>query len=101
MALSVDGVRWSRITPLLSCQAVGERALSHPAAPAAVRRGGEVWFYLHESVPGASVDAFLPKELYAAWSGYEAKGRVARYTLPVSAMQRWTRRMRRSLGTPQ
>ena len=97
LALSLDGVRWSRVTPLLSCDAVGERALAHPAAPALVRRGTALWVYIHESVPGASVDAFLPKELYTAWVQQEDKGRVARYTLPVSALERWTRRMRKSL----
>lgn len=97
LSLSLDGVRWSRVTPLLRCEAVGERALAHPAAPAMVRRGGEVWVYIQESVPGASVDAFLPKELYYAWADLEAKGRLARYTLPVTTLERWTRRARRSL----
>ena len=97
LSLSLDGVRWSRVTPLLGCAAVGERALAHPAAPAMLRRGNEVWIYIHESVPGASVDAFLPKELYHAWANLEEKGRVARYRLPLSTLEKWTKRMRRSL----
>ena len=97
LSLSLDGVRWSRVTPLLGCAAVGERALAHPAAPAMVRRGEDVWVYIHESVPGASVDAFLPKELYHTWAALEEPGRVARYRLPASALARWTRRMRKSL----
>ena len=62
-----------------------------------MRRGDEVWVYIHESVPGAAVDAFLPKELYFAWAGLQPKGRLARYVLPVSVLERWTRRARRSL----
>ena len=97
LSLSLDGRRWSRPTPLLRCDAVGERALAHPAAPAIVRRGGALWLYVHESVPGASVDAFLPKEQYYAWADLEAHGRLARYALPVSVLERWTRRAKRSL----
>ncbi len=98
MALSRDGVRWSRVTPLMACEAVGERTLAHPAAPAMIRRGGTVWVYVHESVPGASVDAYMPYALYEAWRAIEAEGRVARYDLPMSALERWSRRARRSLA---
>ena len=56
-----------------------------------------MWVYVHESVPGASVDAFLPRELYFAWQDLEAKGRVARFTLKASALMAWTRRARRGL----
>ena len=63
------------------------------------RRGDRVWLYVHESVPGASVDAFLPKELYFAWAGLERRGRVARYSLPVNTLEKWTRRARRSLSS--
>ena len=55
------------------------------------------WVYIHESVPGASVDAYLPKALYRSWSNREDEGRVARYALPASALEKWTRRQRRSL----
>ena len=41
--------RWLRIWPLLSCDSVGERTLAHPAAPAMVQRGADVWLYVHES----------------------------------------------------
>ncbi len=50
IAASVDGVRWSRITPLLACGLYGERTLDQPALPAMVRRGREVWLYVHEEV---------------------------------------------------
>ena len=98
LSLSLDGVRWSRVTPLVRCDAVGERTLAHPAAPAMVLRGGAVWVYVHESVPGASVDAFLPKELHRAWVRREEAGRVARYTLPRSALEQWTRRQKARLA---
>lgn len=42
VAASLDGVRWSRVTPLLACALYGERTLDQPAVPAMVRRGGEV-----------------------------------------------------------
>ena len=67
-----------------------------PTTDPASRRE-QIWLYVHESVPGASVDAFLPKELYYAWADLEPKGRVARYALPVSTLKLWTRRARRSL----
>jgi len=97
LSLSLDGVRWSRVSPLLSCEAIGERTLAHPAAPSMVRRGDRLWIYIHESVPGASVDAYLPKELHRIWSQTEAPGRIARYTFHVGILERWTRRARRSL----
>ena len=72
---------------------------SHPPWLHAISRViSQVWLYVHESVPGASVDAFLPKELYFAWQALEAKGTLSRYTLPVSTLEQWTRRMRRSLS---
>ena len=98
LSLSLDGVRWSRVTPLLACDAVGERALAHPASPAMVREGDTIHVYVHESVPGASVDAWTPKELYTDWRNRERPGRLARYSLPTSALERWTRRALRSLG---
>jgi len=98
LSLSLDGVRWSRVTPLLACDAVGERALAHPASPAMVREGDTIHVYVHESGPGASVDAWTPKELYTDWRNRERPGRLARYSLPTSALERWTRRALRSLG---
>ena len=73
-----------RPAPLLRCEAVGERSQAHPAAPALVLRGREVWVYVHESVPGASVDAFLPREVHKAWVRVAAGGRLARYTLAAA-----------------
>lgn len=87
----------SRRNSVRAYTAIGYVSLAHPAAPAMVRRGDEVWVYIHESVPGASVDAYLPKALYRSWSNREDEGRVARYALPASALEKWTRRQRRSL----
>jgi hypothetical protein len=63
-----------------------------------ILQGDKVFVYVHESVPGASVDAFTPRELYLNWRESEEPGRVARYTLPVAVLERWTRRALRSLG---
>jgi hypothetical protein len=98
LSLSLDGIRWARVTPLLACDSVGERALAHPASPSMILQGDKVFVYVHESVPGASVDAFTPRELYLNWRESEEPGRVARYTLPVAVLERWTRRALRSLG---
>ena len=56
IAVSVDGVRWSRAMPLLSCKHYGERTIDHPASPSMVRRGGRIWLYVHEEVPGITFD---------------------------------------------
>lgn len=91
ISFSLDGTRWSAPQPLLACAAVGERTLAHPAAPAMVRRGESVWLYVHESVPGASVDAFMPSTLHKAWAAAEGAGTVARYSIPARALLSWTR----------
>lgn len=95
---SRDGLAWTQPVPLLACEAVGERALAHPAAPAMVRRGAHIWIYIHESVPGASVDAYTPKELHRAWSAVEEPGRIVRYTIPAALLERWSRRALRRLS---
>lgn len=38
IAASVDSVRWSRVTPLLSCQLYGERTMDQPAVPSGAAR---------------------------------------------------------------
>ena len=60
IAASVDGVRWTRVTPLLSCRLYGERTMDHPAAPSMVRRGSEIWLYVQEEVPGITVERTTP-----------------------------------------
>ena len=75
----------------------GTGILPSQSLRAMIARGDTVWVYVHESVPGASVDAYLPKELHRAWSSIEQAGRLARYALPRAALERWTRRARRAL----
>ena len=93
IALSLDGVRWSRVTPLLACASVGERTLSHPAAPAMVRANDgsrSVWLYVHENVSGASLDQYMPISLREAHARAAGPSRLVRYTLPMDVLERWT-----------
>ena len=90
LAASVDGVRWSRVTPLLSCSIYGERTLDQPAVPAMVRRGGEVWLYIHEEVPGITFDRAVPLILQPHLLDAEQPSRVVRYAFPCGLLARWT-----------
>ena len=90
VAVSTDGVRWSRITPLLSCSIYGERTMDQPALPAMVRRGSEVWLYVHEEVPGITIDRMTPRLAYAQMVKYEKSSNVVRYAFPCLKLARWT-----------
>ena len=110
IALSLDGLNWSRMTPLITCGSVGERTLSQPAAPAMVIERNEansssfqprsMWVYVHENVGGASFDKFLPVGLREHREREAARGTAAqlvRYSLPLEVLERWTHRALRSL----
>jgi hypothetical protein len=93
IALSLDGIRWSRVRPLLACASVGERTLSHPAAPSMMRASDDsnsVWIYVHENVTGASLDMYLPLTLREVYTQTEGPSRLVRYTLPMDVLKRWT-----------
>ena len=90
LAASIDGVHWSRVTPLLSCSIYGERTLDQPAVPAMVRRGGEVWLYIHEEVPGITFDRAVPLILQPHLLDAEQPSRVMRYAFPCGLLARWT-----------
>ena len=90
MATSLDGVRWSRVTPLLSCSIYGERTLDQPASPALVRRGGEVWLYMHEEVPGITIDKMAPRLVYSHLVKAEKGSSVVRYAFPCAKLAEWT-----------
>ena len=90
MAASLDGVRWTRITPLLTCAIYGERSLDHPAAPAMVRRGGEVWLYVQEEVPGVTIDSTTPRLTYAHMVKHERPSGVVRYAFSCDKLAKWT-----------
>ena len=90
LAASLDGVHWSRVTPLLSCDLYGERTLDQPALPAMVRRGEEVWLYVQEEVPGITIDRSTPLLLHTSLVKAERNSRVARYAFPCRHLARWT-----------
>ena len=100
IAASVDGVRWTRVTPLLSCRLYGERTMDHPAAPSMVRRGSEIWLYVQEEVPGITVERTTPVVTHTQLLKSEKPSRVVRYTFPCLLLAHWTegalRRLRRS-----
>ena len=90
MSASLDGVRWTRATPLLSCSIYGERTLDHPASPAMVRRGSEVWLYVHEEVPGITIDRMTPRLAYANLAKAERPSNVVRYAFSCKMLAAWT-----------
>ena len=99
LAASLDGVRWSRVTPLLSCSIFGERTMDQPALPAMVRRGAEVWLYVHEEVPGITFDRAVPLLLQPFLLRAERPSRVVRYSFPCRLLASWTEDALGSLGT--
>ena len=99
IAASVDGLHWSRITPLLACNIYGERAVDHSAAPALVRRGREVWLYVHEEVPGITIDRLVPLLLQPGLLKAERSSRVVRYAFPCRLLATWTMGALRGLAT--
>lgn len=90
VATSMDGVRWTKITPLLSCSIYGERTMDQPALPAMVRRGNEVWLYVHEEVPGITIDRATPRFAYAQMAANEKPSQVVRYSFSCSKLANWT-----------
>ena len=90
LAASLDGVRWSRVTPLLSCAIYGERTLDQPAVPALLRRGAEIWIYIHEEVPGITFDRAVPLLLQPQLLAAEKSSRVVRYAFPCRLLAKWT-----------
>lgn len=87
---SLDGVRWSPVTNLLSCGIYGQRTLNQPAAPAMVHRGDEIWLYVHEEVPGITHDRTSPLLLRTQLEKAEERSRVVRFAFPTSILARWT-----------
>ena len=100
LAASLDGVRWSRVTPLLSCSIYGERTMDQPALPAMVRRGSEVWLYVHEEVPGITFDRAVPLLLQPFLLRAERPSRLVRYSFPCRLLASWTEDALESLMAP-
>ena len=108
IALSLDGISWSRVTPLIDCAVQGERAVDHPVAGGAVYSkhdgvasnatgGGNVSFYIQHRVPGISHDRLTPLELWHWRKGMEHESYLSRYSLPCEKFAQWTLRQIRSL----
>ena len=98
IAASLDGVRWSRVTPLLSCRLYGERTMDQPASPSLIRRGAELWLYVQEEVPGVTVDRLTPMITHTQLLKSEKPSRVVRYAFPCLLLARWTEGALRRLG---
>ena len=98
IALSADGYRWSRPTPVARCNVYGERAMNHPAGLA--RRNGQIWIYVHENVPGITIDRLTPGPLarQILRSPVAPPGRLVRYSLSMAWFREWTRRTLGSFG---
>ena len=91
ISASADGLRWTRVTPLLSCELFGERTIDQPAAPSMVRRGTEVWLYVQEEVPGITIDRTTPKMVWNQMVKHEKTSRVVRYAFSCDSLASWTR----------
>lgn len=90
MASSLDGVHWSAATPLLACDVYGERTIDQPASPAMLRRGDQIWLYVHEDVPRITIDRALPMRMYFHHVDNEAGATLARYSFPCELLAEWT-----------
>ena len=101
IAASYDGIHWSTITPLLSCGIYGERTLDQPAAPSMVRRGREVWLYVHEEVPGITLDRSVPLLLNPLLEKVERPSKVVRYAFACELLARWTETTLRGVKGPE
>ena len=124
IALSIDGLHWSRVTPLLACGVRGERALDHPVAGGAVfspaaplvgsstpappngtraignvpRSAGRVLFFIQHNVQGIAHDKMTPVELGYWASRREPHSSLVRYSVPCERVALWTSHELRALG---
>lgn len=90
LSLSLDGGRWSRAVPLLSCSIFGERTLDQPASPAMIRRGAEIWLYVQEEVPSVTIEQRTPRLVYAQMDKAQVPSTVMRYAFPCTFLANWT-----------
>ena len=58
--------------------------------PAMVRRGREVWLYVHEEVPGITMDRGVPLLLHPLLIKAERPSRVVRYAFACTLLAKWT-----------
>ena len=115
LTFSVDGLRWSPLSPLVRCAAYGERSAHHPVSGGLVRVSQErIALLVHESVPYIYVDKRTPEVLRVwledakvrgwrhAGSGTPAIGAAAkrgpemsqlvRYEFGCGLLAQWTRK---------
>lgn len=118
LALSLDGVEWSEMTPLIRCGVHGERAEHQPIGlvlldstvgatantsaqedlPAAsstdaASSSPTVAIYLNERVPDIGYDESAPHRLFKMHQKLALQrggSKVVRYLLPCSVLSRWT-----------
>lgn len=94
IAASRDGLRWTSATPLINCEAHGDRTVQHPAAPALVvdpQDKSMLLMYVHEDVPGINEDAFMPGSISAYLGRRAPASKVVRYRIPTQVLTAWTR----------
>ena len=103
LALSLDGIRWSRVTPLLECAVHGARAEAQPVGLVLLPESRQVAVFVHERVPGIAYDEKTPYRLAKTLRQLEMRhggGQVVRYTLPCEALAEWTREQLAGLDAP-
>lgn len=102
LTFSVDGLRWSPLSPLVRCAAYGERSAHHPVSGGLVRVSQErIALLVHESVPYIYVDKRTPEVLRVwledakvrgwrhAGSGTPAIGAAAKHGPEMSQLVRY------------
>lgn len=95
MASSLDGVHWTRPTPLRRCNAIGDRGVDQPVSGGAVLDvTGFVQLYIHRDVPSISADALMSVQAMTMVRAAveRPKARITRYSVPHDAWLAWTER---------
>ena len=62
-----------------------------------VARGGSIWLYVHEEVPGITIDRTTPLLMHKQLLKQEQPSRIVRYSFPCMLLARWTERALHSL----
>ena len=66
-----------------------------------VRRGREVWLYVHEEVPGITLDRSVPLLLNPLLEKVERPSKVVRYAFACELLARWTETTLRGVKGPE
>ena len=103
MALSRDGMVWSRVTPLLRCAVHGSRTEHQPVGFTPLA-DGSIALLVHEYVPGIAFDMKTPYQLASILKRAgkrRSNAQLARYTFPCALLVRWTQQQLAELGEPR